>query len=130
MKYVPGDSDSGMFGGNSNWRGPVWMPINVMLIRALFHLYLFYGDTFTVECPTGSGRRMHLFDVARDISRRLVSVFLRDARGGAQSMVSWRSSRPIRVGATAWHSLSISMEIPEQGWGPVTRRAGPASWQY
>ena len=81
VNYVPGDSDSGMFGGNSNWRGPVWMPINVMLIRALLHLYLFFGDSFTVECPTGSGRQMHLFEVAREISRRLVGAFLRDANG-------------------------------------------------
>ena len=81
VQYVPGDSDSGMFGGNSNWRGPVWMPMNIMLIRALLHLYLFYGDSFTVECPTRSGRQMHLFEVAREISRRLVGAFLRDDNG-------------------------------------------------
>ena len=81
VTYTPGDSDSGMFGGNSNWRGPIWMPMNVMLVRALFHLYLFYGDDFTVECPTGSGHQMNLFQVAREISGRLVSIFLRDAEG-------------------------------------------------
>ena len=75
VTYTPGDSDSGMFGGNSNWRGPIWMPMNVMLVRALFHLYLFYGDDFTVECPTGSGRQLNLFQVAREISMRLVRPF-------------------------------------------------------
>ena len=81
VSYVPGDSDSGMFGGNSNWRGPIWMPMNFMLIRALLHWYLFYGDSFKVECPTGSGRQMDLFQVAREISGRLVNAFLRDANG-------------------------------------------------
>jgi hypothetical protein len=79
--YLPAESDSGMFGGNSNWRGPIWMPMNVMLIRALLQFYMYYGDTFTVECPTGSGRQMHLFDVAKEIGRRVTSIFLRDAGG-------------------------------------------------
>jgi hypothetical protein len=79
--YVPGESDSPMYGGNANWRGPIWMPFNILIIRALLQFYLFYGDSFTVECPTGSGRRMHLFGVARDISRRLTSIFVRDPDG-------------------------------------------------
>jgi hypothetical protein len=70
-----------MFGGNSNWRGPVWMPVNVLIIRALLNLYCFYGDDFKVECPTGSGRFMTLFDVSQEITRRLASAFLRDADG-------------------------------------------------
>src|SRR6185369_8397155 len=73
--------DSGMFGGNSNWRGPIWMPVNVLIIRALLQYYLFYGDDFKVECPTGSGRRMTLYQVAVEIARRLCSIFLRDADG-------------------------------------------------
>ncbi len=81
VAYVPGDSDSGMFGGNSNWRGPVWFPMNVMLIRALQHFYLYYGDRFTIECPTGSGRRMNLFEVANELSNRLIRIFRRDAKG-------------------------------------------------
>jgi hypothetical protein len=81
VNYVPGDSDSAMFGGNSNWRGPVWMPVNMLLIRALLSFYGFFGDSFKVECPTGSGRLMNLFEVAREISTRLISIFLRDARG-------------------------------------------------
>jgi hypothetical protein len=81
VQYLPGESDSGMFGGNSNWRGPVWMPVNVLLIRSLLNLYFFYGTEFTVECPTGSGQRMTLFEVAKEISRRLAATFLRDANG-------------------------------------------------
>jgi hypothetical protein len=70
-----------MFGGNSNWRGPIWMPVNGLIIRALLNLYQFYGDEFKVECPTGSGNRMTLFEVAQEISRRLASMFLRDENG-------------------------------------------------
>ena len=70
-----------MFGGNSNWRGPIWMPVNALIIRALLQYYSFYGDDFTVECPTGSGRRMTLYQVAEEISRRLSAIFLRDENG-------------------------------------------------
>ena len=70
-----------MFGGNSNWRRPVWMPVNAMIIRALLNFYGYYGDNFKIECPTGSGRMMNLFDVAKEISDRLVGTFLRDAQG-------------------------------------------------
>jgi Mannosylglycerate hydrolase MGH1-like glycoside hydrolase domain len=79
--YRPAESDSGMFGGNSNWRGPVWMPINIMLIRALLNLHVYFGDGFTVECPTGSGRQRNLYEVAQDISDRILATFLRDADG-------------------------------------------------
>jgi hypothetical protein len=81
VSYQPAESDSGVFGGNTNWRGPVWMPVNVLLIRALLHYYKYYGDAFTIECPTGSGRRMHLFDVAKELAERLTRIFLRDANG-------------------------------------------------
>jgi hypothetical protein len=81
VDYLPGDSNSGMFGGNSNWRGPIWMPINMLIIRALLSFYGFYGDTFKIECPTGSGRWMNLFEVANDIGTRLTSIFLRDSTG-------------------------------------------------
>ena len=81
VNYLPAESDSGMFGGNSNWRGPIWMPMNALLLRALLQFYLYYGDSFKVECPTGSGRMMNLFEVAREITRRLESIFLRDAQG-------------------------------------------------
>ena len=79
--YRPAESDSGLFGGNSNWRGPVWIPVNVLLIRALLQLYSFYGNDFTIECPTGSGRPLTLFEISREIAERLQRVFLREADG-------------------------------------------------
>lgn len=78
VSYLPAESDTGMFGGNSNWRGPIWMPVNGLIIRALLHYYTYYGDDFTVECPTGSGKRMNLYQVAEEISRRLANIFLKD----------------------------------------------------
>ncbi len=79
--YLPAESDSGMFGGNSNWRGPVWMPVNVLIIRALLTFYLYYGDDFKIECPTGSGNMMNLYQVGHEIADRLSSIFLRDKSG-------------------------------------------------
>jgi hypothetical protein len=81
VDYLPAESNTGMFGGNSNWRGPIWMPVNAMLIRALLNFYGYYGDNFKIECPTGSGRLMNLFEVAKEISDRLTRIFLRDASG-------------------------------------------------
>ena len=81
VQYLPAESNTGMFGGNSNWRGPAWMPVNTLIIRGLLNFYQFYGDDFKVECPTGSGNLMTLFEVAREITRRLSRIFLRDASG-------------------------------------------------
>jgi hypothetical protein len=81
VSYLPAESDTGVFGGNSNWRGPVWMPVNVLIIRALLQYYLYYGDDFRIECPTGSGRLMTLFEVAAEISRRLIGIFARGSDG-------------------------------------------------
>jgi hypothetical protein len=81
VNYLPAESDTGMFGGNSNWRGPVWMPVNAVLLRALLSFYEFYGDDFKIECPTGSGKLMNLFEVAQEITRRLAGLFLRDESG-------------------------------------------------
>jgi hypothetical protein len=81
VSYLPAESNTGLFGGNSNWRGPVWMPVNIMIIRALLQYYLYYGDNFKIECPTGSGRLMTLFEVSKEIADRLTSIFLRDAHG-------------------------------------------------
>jgi hypothetical protein len=92
VPYLPGESDTGMFGGNSNWRGPIWMPVNALILRALLHYYTYYGNEFTVECPTGSGHQMNLYQVAEEISRRLTSIFLkgkdghRPVNGGAQKL--------------------------------------------
>jgi hypothetical protein len=81
VSYLPAESDSGMFGGNSNWRGPIWMPVNALIIRALLQYYMYYGNELTIECPTGSGRQMTLYQVAEEIVRRLASIFLRDKDG-------------------------------------------------
>jgi hypothetical protein len=81
VDYLPAESNTGMFGGNSNWRGPVWMPVNIMLIRALQNYYLYYGDNFKIECPTGSGRMMNLFEVSKEIADRLSRIFLRNEEG-------------------------------------------------
>jgi hypothetical protein len=81
VDYQPGNSNSGMFGGNSNWRGPIWMPVNFMLIRSLLILYAYYGETFRIECPTGSGQMMNLFQVAQELGNRLINIFLPDSTG-------------------------------------------------
>ncbi|MBV8841624.1 MAG: glucosidase, partial [Bryobacterales bacterium] len=94
VNYLPAESDTGMFGGNSNWRGPIWMPVNALLIRALMQYYLFYGDNFKIECPTGSGNSLNLFEVAREISNRLTSIFLRNQAG----------RRPVFGGAETFQS--------------------------
>jgi hypothetical protein len=79
VDYLPAESNTGMFGGNSNWRGPIWMPVNALIIRALLNFYLYYGDNFKIECPTGSGKMMNLFEVSKEIANRLVRIFLRDS---------------------------------------------------
>ncbi len=81
VEYLPAESDSGMFGGNSNWRGPVWIPVNDLIIRALLQYYLYYGNDLSVECPTRSGRQMNLYQVAEEIGRRLASIFEKDKDG-------------------------------------------------
>jgi hypothetical protein len=81
VSYLPAESDSGMFGGNSNWRGPIWMPVNALIVRALLQYYAYYGDDFKIECPTGSGRLMTLYEVGAEITRRLASVFLTNEEG-------------------------------------------------
>ncbi|MFN5513423.1 MAG: MGH1-like glycoside hydrolase domain-containing protein [Cyanobacteriota bacterium] len=94
VQYLPGDSNTGMFGGNSNWRGPIWMPVNFLLVRSLILLYGYYGDEFQVECPTGSGQMMNLFQVAKEIANRLGAIFLKDESG----------RRPVYGGAEKFQS--------------------------
>jgi hypothetical protein len=94
VDYAPAESTTGSFGGNSNWRGPIWMPVNAMIIRALLNYYLYYGDNFKIECPTGSGKMMNLFEVAKEIADRLTRIFLRDKDG----------RRPVYGGAEKFQS--------------------------
>jgi hypothetical protein len=81
VSYVPGDSESGAFGGNSNWRGPVWMPVNFLIYGSLLRLHAYFGDRFKIECPTGSGNQMNLFQVAHELGERLGRIFLRGPDG-------------------------------------------------
>ena len=94
VQYLPAESNTGMFGGNSNWRGPVWMPVNGLIIRALLHFHLYYGDSFKIECPTGSGKLMNLFEVSREIANRLAATFMRDGKG----------RRPVYGGSTKFQT--------------------------
>ncbi|RMZ90983.1 hypothetical protein DV736_g1759, partial [Chaetothyriales sp. CBS 134916] len=81
VSYIPGDSDSGLFGGNSNWRGPIWLAVNFLLVESLLRFYMFYGPSFQIECPTGSGEYMHLGHVAEEIQHRLQHLMARDSEG-------------------------------------------------
>ena len=81
VDYLPAESNTGMFGGNSNWRGPVWMPVNILLLRSLLSFYLYYGDNFKIECPTGSGNMMNLFEVGKEIADRLARIFVVNGHG-------------------------------------------------
>jgi len=81
VDYLPAESDSGMFGGNSNWRGPIWLPVNVLIFRSLMNYYLYFGDKFRIEVPTGSGKMMTLFEAAHELIRRISSIFLKDEEG-------------------------------------------------
>jgi hypothetical protein len=94
VRYLPAESDTGMFGGNSNWRGPIWFPVNLLILRGLQQAHFYYGDSFRIECPTGSGRLMNLYQVAQEIGRRLTSIFLKDAEG----------RRPVYGGAAKFQS--------------------------
>jgi hypothetical protein len=81
VRYAPGESESGLFGGNSNWRGPIWFPVNFLIIESLQKFHHYYGDEFQLECPTGSGRFMSIAEVADELSRRLARIFLKDGNG-------------------------------------------------
>ena len=128
VDYEPGESTTAMFGGNSNWRGPVWMPINYLLIEALYEFEAFYGKDIVIELPTGSGHDSSLADVAAELSRRLTTLFLKDADGppaGArrQRAAAGRSAFP----RSACPSTNISTARPARGWAPRTRPAGRGS---
>lgn len=102
ISYDPGESTSGIFGGNSNWRGPIWMPINYLFVEALERYYHFYGDDLKVECPTGSGKLMNLLEVSRELNRRLCTLFLPDSSGWAP----WQGDDQIYVNDPHWRGLT------------------------
>ncbi|MEN0109356.1 MAG: glucosidase [Planctomycetota bacterium] len=106
IAYVPGESDSHLFGGNSNWRGPVWFPTNYLLIEALERYHAFYGDDLTVECPTGSGRRVTLGEASDELNRRLVGLFLRSAGGDRPCL----TGRPAAGGCPDWQDALLFHE--------------------
>src|SRR6185369_221634 len=81
VQYLPGESDSAMFGGNTNWRGPIWIPVNSLIIRALLNFYLYYGDSFKVDFPTGSHCPMNLFEISKNLAQRITGIFLPDEDG-------------------------------------------------
>ena len=122
VNYLPAESDTGMFGGNSNWRGPIWMPVNALLIRALLSFYRYYGDSFKIECPTGSGNLMNLFEVAREISNRLTESFCAMSPAGGRCTAGPRSSRLTLSGRTTSCSSSTSTATMAPALGPATRR--------
>ncbi len=128
MQYLPAESNTGMFGGNSNWRGPVWMPVNLLIVRALVNLYSFFGDDFKVECPTGSGQQMTLFEVAQEIVRRLTGTFLRNADRQTTGLrrngkIPERSS----LARPDFCFTSTSTVTTARASEPVTKPAGRAS---
>jgi hypothetical protein len=144
LDYEPGESRTDLFGGNSNWRGPIWMPVNFLILLALKQYHLFYGDAFQVECPTGSGQMKTLDQVATELGQRLARIFLRDKEGkrpvfGSRTMFNndphWRDLVPFHeyfhgdtgrgCGAshqTGWTALiaQILIDMGEQN-GPVDR---------
>jgi hypothetical protein len=124
VKYLPAESDTGMFGGNSNWRGPIWMPVNMLILRGLLQHYLFYGDNFLIECPTGSGRMMNLFEVAMEICRG-GSPDLPPRREGQRPVYGGtESSKTDRTGATTSSSTSTSTGTTAPASGRATRPGG------
>ena len=129
VDYEPAESTTEMFGGNSNWRGPVWFPINFLVVESLQKYHWFLGDEWKVPFPTGSARELNLAAIAGELSRRLIGIFLPGWRWpAARSMAATTASTSTRHGGTRCHSLSISMGIPVRGWGPASKRAGRRSW--
>ena len=129
MRYQPAESDSSLFGGNSNWRGPIWFPVNYLIIESLQKFHHYYGDDFKVECPTGSRQFLTIGQVAEELSRRLTRIFLRDESG----------RRPVLAYHDKLHSdphfrdyCPVPRVFPRRH-GPGcrarrTRPAGPAWW--
>ena len=125
--YEPGESTSGMFGGNSNWRGPIWFPVNYLLIESLQKFHHYYGDDFKVECPTGSGK-LHETSTKwpRSSSNRLRKIFEKDEHGKRPVWGNTKNCRRIPISAITCCFTSTSMETPDVAWAPIIRPDGPA----
>jgi len=137
VSYQPAESTTAMFGGNSNWRGPVWFPMNVLLIRALNQFHAYYGDAFQVECPTGSGRMMTLLEVGNEISERLQRIFLRDARGRRpvfggtekfQSDPHWRDCIPFHEYFHGDNGAGLGASH-QTGWTALVAALAQSAWK-
>ena len=129
VDYVPGEGTSYLFGGNSNWRGPIWFPINFLIVEALERYHLFYGESFKVECPTGSGNMMTLKQVAQELSRRLASIFLPDENGTRPCHGEHlQDTRAIRIGAIWCSSTNTSTAKPAAAAAQAIKPAGQP-WQ-
>ncbi len=123
VHYTPGESDTRQFGGNSNWRGPIWFPMNFLIIESLQKFHHYYGDDFKVECPTGSGNLLTIEEVANELSHRLSRIFLegrrRRASGAASPAASCRTIRTTRI---ASRSTNTSTATPAAAWAPRIKR--------
>ena len=127
VDYEPGESSTGLFGGNSNWRGPIWFPVNYLLVESLQKFHHYFGDDFKVEFPTGSGKMMTLWEVAGELSRRMANIFLQDRKRPAAGLSGIsKSSRPTPTGVIWSCFTSISTATPARAWAPAIRPDGPA----
>jgi hypothetical protein len=116
VQYQPAESSSGLFGGNSNWRGPIWMPVNYLLIESLQKFHHYYGDDFKIECPTGSGKYLTINEVANELACRLSRIFLKTIQAVVRCMHITRSSRVIRIFATTSCSTNTSTATTARRW--------------
>ncbi len=128
VDYEPGESTTTLFGGNSNWRGPIWMPINFLMIEALYEFEKFYEPSTKIECPTGSGHFLTIPQIAAELTRRLTRCSCATRRGGALCSATIRSSRTTRRSATTSRSTNISTATRAPASAPCIRRAGRGSW--
>ena len=127
VAYQPGESTSGMFGGNSNWRGPIWFPVNYLIIESLQKFHHYYGDDFKIECPTGSGNLMTINEVADELGRRLRAIFLQGQLGQrGPCSATTRKCRTIRTSGTTCCFTNISMATPAAASAPIIRPDGLA----